>query len=156
MKMEEKTNLRRSQRLAETRLRKMEKAEPVVAGESTGAAVNTSRGKKRWHEEMEMEDDDGDEQDGQEESKGEQEQEVEDESDTDEEGFDIDKSKSAIYKHLVSSPDCRKLFDDSWFSVICRARFFKQLQVLEAVYIRTRDPVLCKQKENVVALTLFK
>ena len=32
----------------------------------------------------------------------------------------------------------------------------KQLQVLEAVYIRTRDPVLCKQKENVVALTLFK
>ena len=43
-----------------------------------------------------------------------------------------------------------------WFSVICRARFFKQLQVLEAVYIRTRDPVLCKQKENVVALTLFK
>ena len=51
---------------------------------------------------------------------------------------------------------CRKLFDDSWFSVICRAHFFKQLQVLEAVYIRTRDPVLCKQKENVVALTLFK
>ena len=65
-----------------------------------------------------MEDDDGDEQDGQEESKGEQEQEVEDESDTDEEEFDIDKSKSAIYKHLVSSPDCRKLFDDSWFSVL--------------------------------------
>ena len=151
-----KTNLRRSQRLAETRLRKMEKAEPVVADESTGAAVNTSRRKKRWHEEMEMEDDDGDEQDGQEESKGEREQEVEDESDTDEEEFDIDKSKSAIYRHLVSSPDCRKLFDDSWFSVICRARFFKQLQVLEAVYIRTRDPVLCKQKENVVALTLFK
>ena len=103
-----------------------------------------------------MEDDDGDEQDGQEESKGEREREVEDESDTDEEEFDIDKSKSAIYKHLVSSPDCRKLFDDSWFSVICSACFFKQLQVLEAVYIRTRDPVLCKQKENVVALTLFK
>ena len=122
-----KTNLRRSQRLAETRVRKIEKTEPVVAGESTGPAVKTSRRKKRWHEEMEMEDDDGDEQDGQEESKGEQEQEVEDESDTDEEEFDIDKSKSAIYKHLVSSPDCRKLFDDSWFSVICRARFFKQL-----------------------------
>ena len=41
-------------------------------------------------------------------------------------------------------------------SVICSACFFKQLQVLEAEYIRTRDPVLCKQKENVVALTLFK
>ena len=105
---------------------------------------------------MESEDDDGGEQDGQEDSKGEQDQEVEDESDTDEEEFDIDKRKSAIYKHLVSSPDCRKLFDDSWFSVICCARFFKQFQVLEAVYIRIRDPVLCKQKENVVALTLFK
>ena len=46
--------------------------------------------------------------------------------------------------------------DVSWFSVIRCARFFKQLQVLEAVYIRTRDPVLCKQKENVVSLTLFK
>ena len=135
---------------------KSEKAEPGAAGESTGTAVNASRRKKRWHEEMEMEDDDGDEQDGQEDSKGEQDQEVEDESDTDEEEFDIDKSKSAIYKHLVSSPDCRKLYDDSWFSVIVCARFFKQLQVLEAVYICTRDPVVCKQKENVVALTLFK
>ena len=38
-----KTNLRRSQRLAETRLRKIEKAEPVAEGESTGEAVNTSR-----------------------------------------------------------------------------------------------------------------
>ena len=61
-----------------------------------------------------------------------------------------------MYKHLVSSPECRKVFDDSWFSVIRCARFFKQLQVLEPVYIRTRDPVLCKQKENVVSLTLFK
>ena len=81
--------------------------------------------------------------------------EVEDES-SDEEEFDVDKRKSAVYKHLVSSPECRKVFDDSWFSVIHCARFFKQLQVLEAVYIRTRDPVLCKQKENVVSLTLFK
>ena len=72
------------------------------------------------------------------------------------EEFDVDKRKSAVYKHLVSSPECRKVFDDSWFSVIRCARFFKQLQVLEAVYIRTRDPVLCKQKENVVSLTLFK
>ena len=55
-----KKNLRRSQRLAETRLRKVEKAEPVAAGESTGVAVNSSRRKKQWHEEMEMEDDDGD------------------------------------------------------------------------------------------------
>ena len=34
--------------------------------------------------------------------------------------------------------------------------FFNLLQVLEAVYIRTRDPVLCRQKKKVVSLTLFK
>ena len=50
----------------------------------------------------------------------------------------------------------QKLVSAYYLKIICRARFFKQLQVLEAVYIRTRDPVLCKQKENVVALTLFK
>ena len=62
--------------------------------------------------------------------------EVDDES-SDEEEFDIDKRKSAVYKNLVSSPECRKVFDDSWLSVIRCERFFKQLQVLEAVYMCT-------------------
>ena len=38
--------------------------------------------------------------------------EVEDEI-SDEEKFDVDRSKSAVYTHLVSSPECRKVFDDS-------------------------------------------
>ena len=126
----------------------------MVSGRNTAAnryKKNESRKGKRCREEMETDDDEY-ECDGMDGGIG---MEVEDES-SDEEEFDVDKRKSAVYKHLVSSPECRKVFDDSWFSVIRCARFFKQLQVLEAVYIRTRDPVLCKQKENVVSLTLFK
>ena len=39
---------------------------------------------------------------------------------------------------------CRESYDDSWFSVVRSASSFKQLKVLEAVYIRIRDPNLCK------------
>ena len=42
-----------------------------------------------------------------EDSKVEQDPVVGDESDTDEDSFDIAKKTSAIYKHLVSSPDYR-------------------------------------------------
>ena len=102
-----------------------------------------------------MEDDDGDEQDGQEDSKGEQDQEVEDESDTDKEEFDIDNSKSAIYKHLVSSPDCRKLFDNSWFSVICCARFLSSCRSWK-LNIFAQVTLCYASQKNVEALTLFK
>ena len=46
-------------------------------------------------------------------------------------------------------------YDDSHFSVLCRASYVKQLKVLEAVCIRVHNPVLCKQKKHVVALKLF-
>ena len=149
--LENRAEPRRSKRLAGARLRQVENTRQGDAGGSTGTAQNESRRGNRCREEMET-DDDKYECDGMDGGIG---MEVEEESSDDEE-FDVDKRKSAVYKHLVSSPECRKVFDDSWFSVIRCARFFKQMQVLEAVYIRTRDPVLCKQKENVVSLTLFK
>ena len=62
--------------------------------------------------------------------------------------------KSAVYLHLLSRPDCLGVYDDSHFSVLCRARYVQQLKVLEAVCIRIHKPVLCKQKEHVVALKL--
>ena len=62
--------------------------------------------------------------------------------------------RSAVLKHLVSNAQCFKLYDDSCFSVVCHASSFRLLSVLEAVFIRTRDPDLCKQKEFVTALTL--
>ena len=71
-------------------------------------------------------------------------------------GGEKKKNTSAIKLHLLSNPVCRESYDDSWFSVVRSASSFKQLKVLEAVYIRIRDPNLCKQKENVTALTLFQ
>ena len=48
------------------------------------------------------------------------------------------KNTSAIKLHLLSNPVCRESYDDSWFSVVRSASTcsFKQLKVLEAVYIR--------------------
>ena len=63
--------------------------------------------------------------------------------------------KSAVYLHLLSRPDCLSVYDDSHFSVLCRARYVQQLKVLEAVCIRMHKPDLCKQKEHVVTLRFF-
>ena len=71
-------------------------------------------------------------------------------------GGEKKKNTSAIKLHLLSNPVCRESYDDSWFSVVRSASSFKQLKFLEAVYIRIRDPNLCKQKENVTAFTLFQ
>ena len=62
---------------------------------------------------------------------------------------------SAIKKHLLSSSQCRSVYDDSCFTVLCRARRFRELKVLEAVFIRKHNPNLCIQKENVTKLRLF-
>ena len=67
----------------------------------------------------------------------------------------VDRKKSAVYLHLLSRADCLSVYDDSHFSVLCRARYVQQLKVLEAVCIRIHKPVLCKQKEHVVALKLY-
>ena len=62
---------------------------------------------------------------------------------------------SAIKKHLLSSSQCRSVYDHSCFTVLCRARRFRELKVLEAVFIRNHNPNLCIQKENVTKLRLF-
>ena len=66
------------------------------------------------------------------------------------------RKKSAVYLHLLSCPNCLSVYDDSHFSVLCRARYVQQLKVLEAVCIRTHKPDLCKQKEHVEALGYFR
>ena len=66
-----------------------------------------------------------------------------------------DHNTSAVYLHLLSRPDCLGVYEDSHFSVLCRARYVQQLKVLEAVYIRIHKPVLCKQKDHVVGLKLY-
>ena len=62
--------------------------------------------------------------------------------------------ESAIHRHLLSHEDCRCMYRDSDFTVICRASNVKQLKVLEAVYIGIYKPDLCVKKSHVVSLSL--
>ena len=61
----------------------------------------------------------------------------------------------AIGQHLIANPECaktyRRKFSDHWASKIVFS-----LKCLESVYIKTKNPVLCRQKEFVSALGLFK
>jgi len=75
-----------------------------------------------------------------------------DDEDEDEEQYE---GPSAIGQHLASHPECLEGYRDSQFTVLCRARSFRHLKVLEAVFIHVHDPDLCKQKNNVTALNLY-
>ena len=64
--------------------------------------------------------------------------------------------QSAIAQHLYANSDCSDVYSDDCFVVLSRGRSRHHLQVLESVYIHTQRPNLCKQKQNVAALLLFK
>ena len=66
------------------------------------------------------------------------------------------KSDSAIGQHLIRNPECAKTYSDDNFRIIGQARSSFHLSVLESVYIKTQNPVLCKQKEFIFSLGLFK
>ena len=61
----------------------------------------------------------------------------------------------AIRRHLIKNPECAKTFTDDNFRIIGQARSSFHLSVLESVYIKTQNPVLCKQKEFISFLGLF-
>ena len=63
-------------------------------------------------------------------------------------------SDSAIGQHLLDNPDCAKLYNDDMFRIIVRARSSFHLAVLESIYIQTKKPPLCRQKEFVFSLGL--
>ena len=65
------------------------------------------------------------------------------------------KCDSAIGQHLLENPECAKMFYDDKFRKIGQARSSFHLGVLESVYIKTQNPVLCRQKEFVFSLGLF-
>ena len=56
------------------------------------------------------------------------------------------KSNSAIGQHLNKNPECTKTYSDDNFLIIGQAKLFFQSIVLESIYIKTQNPVLCKQK----------
>ena len=63
--------------------------------------------------------------------------------------------QSAIACHLAANDRCREKYCDGSFSILARARSQQHLNVLESMYIRRLNPVLCKQKMSVTNLLLF-
>ena len=63
--------------------------------------------------------------------------------------------ESAIGQHLITNPECAKKYTDDNFRIIGQARLSFHLSGLESVYIKTQNPVLCRQKEFVLSLKLF-
>ncbi len=66
------------------------------------------------------------------------------------------KHDSTIGQHLLGDPECAKAYSENCFRIIGRARSSFILGILELGYIKTRDPLLCRQKEFVFALELLK
>ena len=64
--------------------------------------------------------------------------------------------KSAIAKHLCESSACADLYSNEWFSVLDMARSTFHLATLEATYISSLNPILCRQKQFVYALKICK
>ena len=64
--------------------------------------------------------------------------------------------ESAIGQHLLTNPECAKTYTDDNFRIIGHGRSSFHLSVLESVYIKTQNPVLCKQKDFIFSLGIFK
>ena len=63
---------------------------------------------------------------------------------------------SAIRQHLIANPECTKAYTNDNFRIVRQARSSFHSSVLESVYIKTQNPVSCRQKEFVFSLGLFK
>ena len=64
--------------------------------------------------------------------------------------------ESAIGQHLLTNPECAKTYTDDNFRIIGQGRSSFHLSVLESVYIKTQNPDLCKQKDFIFSLGIFK
>ena len=65
------------------------------------------------------------------------------------------KGKS-IGQHLIASIECTKTYTGYNFWIIGQARLSFHSSILESVYLKTQNPVLCRQKKFVSSLGLFK
>ena len=61
---------------------------------------------------------------------------------------------SAIGQHLLENEECAKHYNDAQFSYLATARSSFHLSVLEATYINSLQPSLCRQKEFVYSLQI--
>ena len=63
-------------------------------------------------------------------------------------------SDSAIGLHLLQNPTCAQHYDDSRFFILAQGRLPFHLSALEATFIKTSNPALCRQKEFVYSLKI--
>ena len=64
-------------------------------------------------------------------------------------------SDSAIGLHLLQNPSCVQHYEDSRFSILAQGHSPFHLSVLEATFIKTSNPAICRQKEFVYGLNLY-
>ena len=58
-------------------------------------------------------------------------------------------SDSPVGLHHLQNPTCAQHYDDSRFSILAQGRSPFHLSALEATFIKTSNPALCRQKEFV-------
>ena len=63
-------------------------------------------------------------------------------------------SVSATGLHLLQNPTCAQHYDDSRFSIFAQGCSPFPLSALEASFIKTSNPALCRQKEFVYSLKI--
>ena len=63
---------------------------------------------------------------------------------------------SAIGQHLLENDQCALIYDNKRFSILATARSSFHLNLLKGSYIKIQRPTLCRQKEFVYALKLFR
>ena len=63
-------------------------------------------------------------------------------------------SNLAIGLHLLQNPTCAQHYDDSRFSILAQGRSPFHLYALEATFIKTSNPALCRQKEFAYSLKI--
>ena len=63
-------------------------------------------------------------------------------------------SDLAIGLHLLQNPTCTQHYYDSRFSILAQGRSRFHLSALEATFIKTSNPALCRQKEFVYSLKI--
>ena len=68
--------------------------------------------------------------------------------------FKAKTSFSAIGQHLLQNPTCAREYNDNKFSILACGHTSFHLSTLEATYIKTFKPNLCKQKEFVYGLKI--
>ena len=64
-------------------------------------------------------------------------------------------SSSSIGEHLINNRLCLLNYNDMKFTVLAHARSDYHLKILEAIFITSPNPVLCKQKQFVPSLKIF-